>query len=166
VADRLAERVDIDVGEHSTVVSYLGADVRLPVGPRTLLADELVDPDPPSPAQLTNAIGLVTDHFDDVLRAEPGILHASDVHLHGDEARHLAVVEQGGDVAGPVAIERDAVEDVFRTLAVEPRAARLHNPGLDPSRVDSVLGACCVVVAVMRRLRLPVVTFDPPARAA
>ncbi len=166
VADRLAERVDIEVGERATVVSYQGADLRVPVGPLTLLAGELADPDPPSPVQLTNALGVVTDHLDDVLREEPGILQAGDVHLHGDEAHHLAVVERGGDVAGPLAIGRDAVEEVFRTLALERRADRLHNPGLDPARVDSVVGACCVVVAIMRRLRLPVVTVDPPRRAA
>ena len=43
-------------------------------------------------------------------------------------------------MAGPLAIGRDAVEDVFRTLALERTADRLHNPGLDPARVDSVLG--------------------------
>jgi exopolyphosphatase/pppGpp-phosphohydrolase len=30
----------------------------------------------------------------------------------------------------------------------------LHNPGLDPRRVDTILGTCCLVVAVMRRLQL------------
>ena len=39
-----------------------------------------------------------------------------------------------------VVIERDAAEEVFRTLATESRAQRLHNPGLEPGRVDTVLG--------------------------
>ena len=45
-------------------------------------------------------------------------------------------------------------EDVFRALATERRADRLHNPGLEPSRVDTILGTCCLVLAVMRRLQL------------
>ena len=31
-------------------------------------------------------------------------------------------------------LSRAAAEDVFRTLATEPRADRIHNPGLDPER--------------------------------
>ncbi len=51
---------------------------------------------------------------------------------------------------------------MFRALATEGRADRLANPGLDPDRVDTVLGTCCVVVAVMRRLQLPRLTFEAP----
>ena len=31
-------------------------------------------------------------------------------------------------------LSRDAAEDVFRTLATEPLADRVHNPGLHPGR--------------------------------
>ena len=51
---------------------------------------------------------------------------------------------------------------MFRTLATERRADRLANPGLEAERVDTVLGTCCVVVAVMRRLHLPRLTFEAP----
>jgi exopolyphosphatase/guanosine-5'-triphosphate,3'-diphosphate pyrophosphatase len=49
-------------------------------------------------------------------------------------------------------LRREAVEDVFRTLATEPLAARVHNPGLQPERADIIVGGCCVLVAIMRRL--------------
>jgi exopolyphosphatase/guanosine-5'-triphosphate,3'-diphosphate pyrophosphatase len=49
-------------------------------------------------------------------------------------------------------LQRDAAEDVFRTLATEPLAARIHNPGLQPERADIIVGGCCVLLAIMRRL--------------
>ena len=45
-----------------------------------------------------------------------------------------------------------AAEDVFRTLATERRADRLHNPGLEEARVDVIVGGCCALVAILRRL--------------
>ena len=44
----------------------------------------------------------------------------------------------------------DAAEDVFRTLATEATEARRHNPGLDPGRVDVIVGGCCVLVGIFR----------------
>jgi hypothetical protein len=163
VAARLAARLDVEIGDMSTVLSHAGRDRRIPVGPATLLAGELTDPDPPTPEQLTNGIGLVMDHVDDVMREIPAIIDAHDVHVRGDEAWHLAAVEHGcRPASGPVVLDRDAVEEVFRTLATETRAERRHNPGLEPDRVDSVLGTSCVLVAVMRRLHLARVTIDGP----
>ena len=104
------------------------------------------------------------DHVDDVMRDVPAVIDAHDVHLRGDEAWHLATVELGRPPTGPShVVDRDAMEEVFRALATEPRAQRRHNPGLDPVRVDSVLATCCVVVGVMRRLQLAAVSFDAPA---
>ncbi|MET0908723.1 MAG: hypothetical protein ABWZ99_04570, partial [Ilumatobacteraceae bacterium] len=74
----------------------------------------------------------------------------------GDEAWHLAVVERGAPPDPAVArltLDRNDVEDLFRTLATERRRDRLHNPALEPQRVDSILATCCVVLAVMRRLQ-------------
>ena len=95
VAARLAARLDVEIGPSSTVLAHAGRDIRIPVGPATLLADELVDPDPATPAQLTNAIGIVMDHVDDVIREVPAVIDAHDVHVRGDEAWHLATVELG-----------------------------------------------------------------------
>jgi len=51
-------------------------------------------------------------------------------------------------------LTREAVEDVFRTLATENRADRIANPGLAESRADVIVGGCCVLVAVVRVLGL------------
>jgi exopolyphosphatase/guanosine-5'-triphosphate,3'-diphosphate pyrophosphatase len=48
-------------------------------------------------------------------------------------------------------LTRDAAEDVFRTLATESRADRIHNPGLEEARADVIVGGCCVLVALFRR---------------
>ena len=42
---------------------------------------------------------------------------------------------------------------MFRTLATEPFEQRRHNPGLDPGRVDIIVGGTLVLVTTMR-------TFD------
>jgi uncharacterized protein len=155
VAEQLAARLDIDIAPTVTTFRHAGRDQPIPVGPCTLLEGELVDPDPPAAAQLTNALGVVTDHVDDVIRADPGVAGARDVRVHGPEPWHLAQVERGGAVdAATVVLDRGAAEEVFRVLATEPRADRLHNPGLEPDRVDSILGTCCLVLAFMRRLQL------------
>ena len=161
VARQLARRLDVEVGPSSTSFSHAGHDLRIPVGPELLLRTDLVDPDPPSAAQLTNAIGRVADHVDDVLREVPATVDASDVHVRGDELWHLAAVEHGAALQAPhVVIDREAAEEVFRALATESRTARLHNPGLEPARVDTVLATSCVLVGLMRRLQLDAVTIE------
>ena len=133
----------------------------LATGPRVLIA-ELADRDPPSPVSLTNAIGMVTDDLDDVLRA-----HVADGRRTGwPTPSSCAGPRRGTSPASSagtdrrrrgVEIDRDDVEDLFRTLATEPRAARLHNPALVAERVDSIVATCCAVVAIMRSLHLPAV---------
>jgi len=161
---QLRVRLDVEVGPTSTSFSHAGRDVRIPVGPVQLLATDLVDPDPPTPEQLTNAVGRVADHVDDVLREVPETVDAHDVHVRGDEMWHLAAVERGHTLTPPsVVIARDAAEEVFRALATESRAQRLHNPGLEPARVDTVLATSCVLVGMMRRLQLDAVTIEVAA---
>ncbi len=68
-------------------------------------------------------------------------------------------VERGTEaVEEPVRIARDDIEDLFRTLATESRAARVHNPALRPERVDSIVATCCAVLAIMRRLHVATAT--------
>ena len=49
-------------------------------------------------------------------------------------------------------LTKEAVEDVFRTLATETRAERLENPGMEEARADVIVGGLCVLVKVMRQL--------------
>jgi exopolyphosphatase/guanosine-5'-triphosphate,3'-diphosphate pyrophosphatase len=48
-------------------------------------------------------------------------------------------------------LTKPVVEEVFRTLATEPLADRLHNPGLEAQRADVIVGGCCVLVSIMRK---------------
>lgn len=143
-----------------------GVSIDTPIGPAAIVATDLAGAgDPPAPAALTNALGTVADHVDDVVLARPDLLR-SELAIHGAEIWHLVTVEAGTPIEDPVVeLTRSAAEEVFRTLATEPVAARLHNPGLDPARVVTVLGACCLVLGIVRRLqrdRMHVVRDCPP----
>ena len=72
----------------------------------------------------------------------------------------IAAVEIGLPVYDPervhgAALSRAAIEEVFRTLATEPLADRIHNPGLPRERADVIVGGCCVLVAIMRTWHVP-----------
>ena len=69
----------------------------------------------------------------------------------------IAAVEQGLPEYDPDRIHhfrltRDAVEEVFRTLATESAAQRAHNPGLEAGRVDVIVGGAAVLVGIFRVL--------------
>jgi exopolyphosphatase/guanosine-5'-triphosphate,3'-diphosphate pyrophosphatase len=121
--------------------------------------------DPPRPEELTNAIGEVTDHLDDIIRLHPEVLEASRVIGVAGTIVTVAAVELGlpkFDAAAlhGFALTRDAAEDVFRTLATEALADRVHNPGLPHDRADVIVGGCCVLVALLRRLKVDVLTVS------
>lgn len=130
-----------DDGEH---VAPLGA---------TTLASTIAG-DPPRADDLSNAIGFVLDTVDDVLRVLPDIIAAELVTISGAAAQAVADLEVGDLASLPFVLTRDAAEDVFRTVATERRADRARNPGLDAERIDTIVSTCCVVVGLMRRLRL------------
>jgi exopolyphosphatase/guanosine-5'-triphosphate,3'-diphosphate pyrophosphatase len=129
------------------------------IGASGLCERELLH-DPPRPEELTNAIGLVQDHLDDVLRDHPAIGNAPTVVGVGGTIEVAASIELGLAEFTPAAVhgfrfDRAAVEDVFRTMATEPLAERVHNPGLPADRAGLIVGGCCVLVAMMRRLQAP-----------
>lgn len=126
----------------------------IPVGPVSLATD--LRRDPPQPEELTNAVGLVLDHMEDVEREVPGVMWAERIELCGHLLPVLADVEVGGSAALPYELAKEAAEEVFRTLVTERRADRLHNPGLPEDAVHDVMGTACAVVAVLRFLRAEV----------
>ncbi|HSL75270.1 MAG TPA: hypothetical protein VK853_12415 [Ilumatobacteraceae bacterium] len=138
-----------------TITVTAGRSFSLPVGPLTLLDGPLERADPPTPAMLTNALGLVQDHLDDVIIEAPSIVATPAVVATGIHAVALARVEIGASSvpAGYVLTRADA-DEVFRTLAMEPIADRRHNPGLPDPLVESIIGTCCVILGIMRRLDL------------
>jgi exopolyphosphatase/guanosine-5'-triphosphate,3'-diphosphate pyrophosphatase len=159
----------VDIGGGSTEV-MIGTGNTLqhvssfPVGAVVLSETEL-HRDPPKPEELTNAIGLVTDFMDDLVREQPQVLEATRVVGVAGTIVTIAAVELGIARFDPVALHgmaltREAAEDVFRTLATESLTDRKSNPGLPPERADVIVGGCCALVGVMRRLRIPSVTIS------
>ena len=120
------------------------------------LTERHLQGDPPRPEELTNAIGDAYDLIDDALREVPDMQLASRLVGSAGTIVTTAAVEVGQrefDLSAlhGFVLERSAVEDVFRTLATESVADRVHNPGLPADRADVIVGGLCVLVAVMRR---------------
>ena len=159
----------IDIGGGSTEVmigqgNSLQHTSSFPVGAVVLTETEL-HRDPPRPEELTNAIGLVTDFMDDLVREQPHVLDATRVVGVAGTIVTIAAVEMGIARFDPVALHgmtltREAAEDVFRTLATESLTDRKSNPGLPGERADVIVGGCCALVGIMRRLRLPSITVS------
>jgi exopolyphosphatase/guanosine-5'-triphosphate,3'-diphosphate pyrophosphatase len=153
----------IDIGGGSTEIMIgeksLQHTVSFPVGTVVLTESHLLH-DPPRPEELTNAIGLVTDFMDDLIRDHPEVLSATRVVGVAGSIVTIAAVEIGLHEFDATALHgarmtRENVEEVFRTLATETLADRKFNPGLPADRADVIVGGCCVLVGVMRKLRIP-----------
>lgn len=122
----------------------------------------LFDRDPPGPADLTNAIGIIDDALGDLGRHHPELALVETVVLTGPLARTIARVEIGADeVPAEIVISRAGVEEIFRTVATESRSDRVFNPGLPAEHVDSIVLAGCAAVAVLRHLDLGMITCHP-----
>lgn len=146
----------ITIDDRLTSVAVTGgATFSLPIGPLELLDGPLEHADPPPPANLTNAFGLVHDHLDDLIIQAPSITSTRSVMFVGAHAATMARVELGrGDVPVDYELTRVAADEVFRTVALERRHDRQHNPGLPDEHLDSIIGTCCVILGFMRRLEL------------
>ena len=84
------------------------------------------------------------------------------VVVAGQAAWTIAAIEIGASVTEPTfVLSRQAAEDVFRTVATEPRDRRRRNPGLPVDQVDSICASCCAMVAIIRSLHLEEVTVQP-----
>jgi exopolyphosphatase/guanosine-5'-triphosphate,3'-diphosphate pyrophosphatase len=124
------------------------------------LTEQYLLSDPPEPEELSNAVSAVRDHLADVAREVPGVTTAATLVGLAGTITTLAAVELGLNTYDPEAVHhfrltREAAEDVFRTLATEPIAKRRHNPGLDPGRVDVIVGGAIIVVSILRHFGFP-----------
>ena len=111
--------------------------------------------DPPLPEELSNCLNAVQQHLDDVAREVPGAADATRfIGLAGTvttvAAVEIGLAEYDRDVIHHFVLRREAAEDVFRTLATEAVADRVHNPGLEAARADVIVGGCCVLVGIFR----------------
>ena len=161
------DRLDVHLDTQHLRCSIGAAATSVPVGLATIR--QIVVSDPPDPIELTNAIGLVVDHLDDVERALPGIGAVSLVTLSGLGACVVADLEVGGAAPLPYRLGRLEAEEVFRTVATEAAVDRALNPGLPSEWVHDIVATCCVVVALIRHLGLDAIELHdaattPPAR--
>lgn len=121
--------------------------------------------DPPQPEELVAAISVTETYLADVLLAIPDALTArSFVGMAGTvttvAAVEIGLAEYDRDRTHHFVLTRDAAEDVFRTLATERRAERIHNPGLEEARADVIVGGCCALVAIMRTFGIDELTVS------
>lgn len=144
------------IGDRAIELAMLGgATWTVPIGVSDLVDGPLERADRPRPEQLTNALGAVTDHLDDVVIEAPIVASAPALVLAGPHAEMVARVELGSDVVpDDYTLDRSDADEVFRTIVAEPRSERIDNPGLDADHVDSVVGALCAVLALLRRFDL------------
>jgi len=158
----------IAILDRTVTVTVTGGDsYELAIGPLSLLDGPLENANPPSAIHLTNALGMVQDHFDDIIIEAPTIADTPSVVAIGNHAVVLAHVEVGKHALAPgYKLERAAADEVFRTLVAEPIGQRRFNPGIDEHHVASIIGTCCVILGIMRRLDLQELEIADESQAA
>jgi exopolyphosphatase/guanosine-5'-triphosphate,3'-diphosphate pyrophosphatase len=119
------------------------------------LTEKFLHHDPPAAEELSQALSVVHDHLDDVTRELPGAAAAATLVGLAGTVTTVAAIELGlaaydRERIHHFVLTRPAAEDVFRTLATEARAQRVHNPGLEAARADVIVGGAAVLVAIMR----------------
>ncbi|HEX6236598.1 MAG TPA: Ppx/GppA phosphatase family protein [Acidimicrobiales bacterium] len=150
--------VDIGGGSTEFILGTDGVDgvVSVDIG-CVRLTEAYLHHDPPQPEELAACLSVIDAHLDDVLRAVPGVAGARTLVGLAGTVTTVAAVEIGletydRDRVHHFRLTHEAAEDVFRTLATETRAQRIHNPGLEEARADVIVGGCCVLVSLYRRL--------------
>jgi exopolyphosphatase/guanosine-5'-triphosphate,3'-diphosphate pyrophosphatase len=150
--------VDIGGGSTELVIGTTDAEGVVSVDMGCVrFTEQFLHHDPPRADELSAAISVAETYFDDVVRALPGAGDAKTLVGLAGTITTVAAVEIGlatydRDAIHHFRLTRAAAEDVFRTLATESRADRIHNPGLEEARADVIVGGCCVLVALYRRL--------------
>ena len=119
------------------------------------VTEKFLHGDPPTAMELSQALSVIRDYLEDVARDLPASTEAAQLVGLAGTVTTIAAVEQGlatydRDRIHHFVLTRDAVEDVFRTLATEKRADRVHNPGLEEARADVIVGGAAILVAILR----------------
>jgi len=119
------------------------------------LTEQWFEHDPPLPEELTSCLSIVEGHLDDVKREIPQAMNAMTFVGLAGTVSCTAAVEQGlheydREKIHHFRLTKEAVEDVFRTLATETAAQRLDNPGMEEERSEVIVGGLCVLVKIMR----------------
>ena len=149
-----------DIGGGSTEFSYGTTEAEATISTDmgcVRITEAWLHGDPPTAEELSQAISIIELHILDVEREIPQAGEAATfVGLAGTvstaAAVELGLAEYDRDRIHHFRLSKGAIEDVFRTLATESLADRVHNPGLEPERADVIVGGMCVLVSIMRRL--------------
>ena len=146
----------VDIGGGSTEFSVEDGSMSVDIG-CVRLSERYLESDPPAPEELHACIAVSTEYVKDVVRELPAAADAATFVGLAGTITTVAAIEQGLAVydrekTHHFRLTHAAAEDVFRTLATESRAERLHNPGLEEARADVIVGGCCVLVTIFRQL--------------
>ncbi len=148
----------LDIGGGSTELSYGTQDqstaISMDIG-SVRLTEQHIANDPPLPEELSAVLSVIGLHLDDATRALGELDPSTQLIGVAGTVTTIAAVEIGlaeydSDAIHHFNLSKAAAEDVFRNLAVEPLADRIHNPGLDPRRADVIVAGACILVGVMR----------------
>ena len=121
------------------------------------ITEQFLHSDPPRAEELSAAVSVVRDHVADVVREVPHVRDAKTFVGVAGTVTTVAAIELGlpeydGERLHHFRLTHAAAEDVFRTLATETAAQRRLNPGLEPARVDVIVGGVVVLVTILRVL--------------
>lgn len=149
-----------DIGGGSTEFIYGTTEAEATISTEmgcVRLTEAWLHSDPPSAEELSQALSIVELHLDDVVREIPQAPEAATFVGLAGTVTTAAAVEIGlpaydRNRTHHFRLTRAAAEDVFRTLATEALADRVHNPGLERERADVIVGGMCVLVGVYRHL--------------
>jgi exopolyphosphatase/guanosine-5'-triphosphate,3'-diphosphate pyrophosphatase len=150
--------VDIGGGSTEFAVGTTEADGVLSVDIGSVrLTEKFLHHDPPSAEELSQAISVIHLYLEDVQRELPQVMDVARMIGLAGSVTTVAAVELGlatydRDRIHHFPLTRDAAEDVFRTLATEKWADRVHNPGLERERADIIVGGVAILVTTMRHL--------------
>jgi Exopolyphosphatase len=148
--------VDIGGGSTEFVVGTTAPEGLLSVDIGCVrLTEAWLHSDPPTAEELSQAVHVVREHLADVAREVPGVRTARTLVGLAGTVSSMAMIEQGlveydRDRVHHFRLTREAAEDVFRTLATEAIEDRRHNPGLEPGRVDVIVGGAVILVSILR----------------
>lgn len=121
------------------------------------LLEQYIEHDPPMPEELHACISVTEAWLEDIAQQMPGLRSAPTfVGLAGTittmAAVELGLLEWDREAIHHFRFQREAIEDVFRTLVIEPLEDRRHNPGLEDARADVIVAGACIFVAIVRWL--------------